>query len=282
MPHATATVLCLDQQLTAVFETITPEIAERYLGKNVGNRSFKSRKVAAYARDIMAGEFLVTGEAIKFDWNGRLIDGQNRLAAIISAERPVVTLVVRGLDPKSQQVLDTGAKRSHGDALKIHGASTGSLYSLGAAIRLIISYREGVLATAHSHAREVTHAETLAFYDDHQDLLDVSMALASKWAKKLYSTPGALAASVFLTMGVDAVDSHRFFQTTADMEGFAGRDDPRAVLLKRLESLRTESPLPAQFIYFTLRAWNEWRAGRTVTSMKDRVRGGSSRIPEPK
>lgn len=282
MPNATATILRLDQQLTAGFETITPEMAERYLGKNVGNRSFKSRKVAAYTRDIMAGAFQVTGEAIKFDWNGRLIDGQNRLAAIINADKPITTLVVRGLDPASQQVLDTGAKRSHGDALKIHGASTGSLQSLGAAIRLLISHREGLLPTAHSVARDVTHAETLAFYDANNEMLDMSILLAARWSKKLYTPPGALAASIFLTSEVDPVDANRFFQTTADMEGFTGKDDPRAVLLKRLESLRSEAPVSAQFIYFTLRAWNEWRRGRVITSMKDRVRGGSSRIPEPK
>ena len=107
MSHAIANVVRLDQQLRAEFETITPEKAEQYLGKNTGNRSYKTAKIAAYARDIASGSFVVTGEAIKFDWTGRLIDGQNRLAAIISAGAPITTLVVRGLDPGSQMYLDS-------------------------------------------------------------------------------------------------------------------------------------------------------------------------------
>lgn len=94
--------------------------------------------------------------------------------------------------------------------------------------------------------------------------------------------PAALATAIFLTMEIDPVESHRFFQTSADMEGFTGASDPRAVLRKRLESLRNETWVSAQFIYFILRSWNEWRSGREITSMKDRVRGGASRIPEPK
>lgn len=281
MSNATAKVVRLDQQLRCEFETITPEMAEQYLGKNTGNRSYKVKKVAAYARDMAAGEFLVTGESIKFDWTGRLIDGQNRLAAIVNAERPVTTLVVRGLDPVVQMYLDTGAKRTHSDALKMHGAK-GNLNSMAAVIRLLVSYQEGGLPTAHSRARDLTHAETLAFYDENAELLDVADSLADRWARRLFTPNSALAASIFLTMRVDPVESHRFFQTTVDMENFSGKDDPRSVLLRRLQSLRNESWTSAQFIYFIIRAWNSWREGRPVQMMKDRNANGASRIPEPK
>lgn len=281
MSHAIATVVRLDQQLRAEFEVITPERAEQYLGKNTGNRSYKVRKIAAYARDMEAGSFVVTGEAIKFDWNGRLIDGQNRLAAIINAGREVTTLVVRGLDPDVQMYLDSGAKRTHADALKIHGAS-GNLNSLAAVVRIVASYKEGTLPTAHSRAREFTHAETLAFYDENADLLTVADTLADRWARRLYTPNSALAAAIFLTMEVDPVEAHRFFQTTVDMENFTGKDDPRAVLLRRLQSLRSESWVSAQFLYFILRAWNAWRSDKPLVAMKDMVRGTGSRIPEPK
>lgn len=281
MSHAIANVVRLDQQLRAEFETITPEKAEQYLGKNTGNRSYKTAKIAAYARDIASGSFVLTGEAIKFDWTGRLIDGQNRLAAIISAGAPITTLVVRGLDPGSQMYLDSGAKRTHGDALKIHGAK-GNLNSLAALIRLLVSYGEGVLATAHSSPRDMTHAETVTFYDQHTDELLVADSLADRFARKMYTPNSALAAAIYLTMQIDPVESHRFFQTTSDMEGFTGKSDPRAVLLRRLESLRKEDWTSAQFLYFILRAWNSWRAGRDITLMKDRVQGSSSRMPEPK
>jgi hypothetical protein len=98
------------------WEIITPAVAAEYLDQNTDNRHLRSRAVDMYTRNMLAGEWKVTGETIKFDRNGRLIDGQHRLAAIIRAEKQQPCLVVRGLEPEVQGVIDTNLHRIDAEA----------------------------------------------------------------------------------------------------------------------------------------------------------------------
>ena len=74
-----------------------------------------------YAQDMRSGNCHTSGQSIQFDWDGRLIDGQHRCEAVIESGVTVRVLVVRGSDPRSRQVIDTGAKGTGGDALRFAG-----------------------------------------------------------------------------------------------------------------------------------------------------------------
>lgn len=265
---------------TAEFITVTPGLAQEWLGRNIGNRNLKRIKIAVFARDIRHGDWLVTGEAIKFDWNSRLIDGQNRLHAVIEANTPVTMLVVRGLDPATQKVMDTGAKRSAGDALKMSGHDNRPNV-LAATIRLLISWDEGLLENAYSKAREVSHSEILDTYALHDRALDAAVAFSGRAFKQIGATPSPLALTMFLTSIVDAEASMQFFTSLRELD-LGGRGDPRAALYRRLQSLRDEKSVPAQQVYFILRAWNAWRADEKLHGMKDRVVGTPATMPTPK
>lgn len=285
MTQATAHVIQLDSQAaqskeTAEFITVTPALAREWLGKNLGNRNLKPVRIAQYVRDMNAGKFLVTGETIKFDWTGRLIDGQNRLTAIIEADCPARILIVRDLDPQVQKVLDTGAKRSAGDALKMSGHHSNP-HVLAATIRLLAGWENGQLKNSASTAPDLTHSEVLDWYLSHGEDIDSAIALAQRWYKRIEATPSPLAATIFLTSQIDPAESFRFFVGMAEMD-LGGRDDPRTVLLTRLRSLHGEKSIPAQQIYFILRAWNAWRASQPLRGMKDMVAGTATRIPEPR
>ncbi|OJX94047.1 MAG: hypothetical protein BGO96_09580 [Micrococcales bacterium 73-15] len=267
-------------RLTATFERITPDLAREYLGKNTGNRNLKPLKIGGYVRDILADRFLPTGESIKFDWNGRLIDGQNRLTAVIESGKPVTILVVRGLDPEVQKILDTGSKRSAGDALKMSGHHTNP-HILAAAIRLIAAWKDGNLTNSASRAPDLTHAEVLEWHNTLGTSVDSAVALASRWYKAIDATPSPLATAIYLTSEVDAEDSFKFFSGMAEMD-LGGREDPRTILLTRLRTLHGEKSIPAQQIYFILRAWNAWRSDQVLRGMKDSSAGVAAKIPEPK
>lgn len=264
---------------TAEFVTVGPSLAREWLGRNEGNRNVKNIKIATYTRDIIADQWLITGESIKFDWNGRLIDGQNRLHAIIKAGRPVTILVVRGLDPRVQKVLDTGAKRSAGDALKMSGHGHNP-HVLAATIKLLVAWDNGTLDSAYSSAPDVTHSEVLKFYTENTGL-DSAVALSTRTYKAIGATPSPLAACIYLTAVVDAEASFRFFSELGDLD-LGEKDTPKNTLYKRLQSLRNEKVVPAQQVYFILRAWNAWRDNKPLRGMKDRVTGTPSRIPEPR
>ena len=93
---------------------VSPSMAEKMLGRNTRNRSLNQRQVTRWAQSMTAGEWLVTGEAIKIASTGDLLDGQHRLAAVIESGCTVLMLVVKGLHPETQDVMDTGRARTLG------------------------------------------------------------------------------------------------------------------------------------------------------------------------
>lgn len=101
-------------------EKITPEIAKEYLGHNIGrNRTIHTKVANKYARDMVNGSFATTHQGIAFDTNGKLIDGQHRLVAVMISGKPMTCLVTRGVDAKAMAFIDRGTSRSVRDCLVI-------------------------------------------------------------------------------------------------------------------------------------------------------------------
>lgn len=107
----------------AKVEMITPEEAATLLGRNVRNRNVRIRVVNKYARDLMAGKFVLNGESVKVDENGRLLDGQHRCLACVETGLPFESVVVRGLPPEVQMTIDQGTKRTVSDQLNMQGVA---------------------------------------------------------------------------------------------------------------------------------------------------------------
>lgn len=122
-------------------ETITPELATRYLASNVKNRSVRKQEVEAYAREIKRGTFALTHQGIAFDDSGHLIDGQHRLMAIATAGIPVQMVVARGVVPMAFSVIDRGASRTMRDVVSLNVADGGESYAM---------MRNGVMLSAIS------------------------------------------------------------------------------------------------------------------------------------
>ena len=77
-------------------ETITPQLAKDILANNNLNRNINATIVGHYADAISRGQWELNGEAIKIAHDGRLLDGQHRLMAVIKSDTPITTLVIRG------------------------------------------------------------------------------------------------------------------------------------------------------------------------------------------
>ncbi len=105
---------------TQTVQVITPELAQEYLKRNTGNRALSRANLANLIARLERGEFGFTGDSVKFDWDGNLIDGQHRLELVVATGTPVPMVVQRGLDPAVFKYLDQGRKRSLGDALSVN------------------------------------------------------------------------------------------------------------------------------------------------------------------
>lgn len=142
---------------------VTPDMAAQWLEMNVKNRKVRVGVVDKYARDMKAGRWQITGDAVRFDKDAHLIDGQHRLKACVKANVPFTTLVIYGLSADAQDVMDQGAVRRADDVLALHGwhNTTG----LTAACRVLLAERDGRQST---YGNSYSTAEVLAVLEKHR------------------------------------------------------------------------------------------------------------------
>lgn len=146
-------------------ERITPKKAREYLEANTDNyRGMRKAKIHQYARSMREGNWLVNGESIKFSKDGTLLDGQNRLQACVEAGKPFKIFVMRGIDPKAVETMDTGAVRSVKDHLKRRGYT--NVASLAAAARWCWLYEHDSLLGAGA----VSSGEVISMVEDNPRL----------------------------------------------------------------------------------------------------------------
>jgi hypothetical protein len=97
--------------VTWAIETITPQMADRYMTLNKSNRRIIKSHVDALVRDIKAGSFMLNYKGICFAEDGHLLNGQHRLRAVIEANSPIEALVLRNIDARAYETYDIQAKR---------------------------------------------------------------------------------------------------------------------------------------------------------------------------
>lgn len=267
------------------WETIDRTQARIYLEENDINRSMRPRVVNAYAGDMQRGEWMVTGETIKFSKTGELLDGQHRLQAIYESGFAQRLLVVRGLEPATRTVIDTGAPRSAADALRMLGLGGPNTMAVAAAARLLVLWRTDRLRTMSAglrHEDRATHSEIIDAVNAEPDILDaVAEAYKDYNRTGIPTGPGGMTRVVLYA--IDANDAQIFFESLA---GYStdGANDPRAVLLYTIKQMRALGQLrrPGEAIGLTFSAWNAWRDKQKITSLATRdSKGRALIIPEP-
>ena len=87
--------------LKASIEIITPEMALAYLGNNHKHREIKASKVEKLAAAMQDDKWELNGKTIVFDKDGVLLNGQHRLSAAVLANRPLTTIVIRGIEKEA-------------------------------------------------------------------------------------------------------------------------------------------------------------------------------------
>lgn len=265
--------------LTTEIVKVTPAMAEKWLGKNVKNRNLAQRDVNRYAKAMERGEWLITGEAIKFAGTGELLDGQHRLAAIVQTGRTIPLLVVRGLHSEVQDVLDTGKARTAADQLAIHGYVNSML--LAAAAKIVILYEGGMFYRDNKH-QAVSHRQILDYVEDNS-MLAFAAARARAVSKACDIQPAVAAMTYYELMKLSDEKAMEFFDRLTDGANLPP-GSPILALRARLRSIRDERtnlPMEAK-VALVFRAWNAWRAGRKLAALPLYRSGELIPCPEPK
>lgn len=250
---------------TATWEEITPARAAELLASNIDNRNLRRDAVAAYARDITEGRWMVSGETIKLDYTGRLIDGQHRLTAVLEAGATVTELVVSGLDPAVQRVIDVNIRRSAADQLRFLGVER-NIYEVASAARIAISYERGFVTRYGTIRAAVSHAEIYDWVIAHEEINDI-VAESRRIMNRLNTPPSPLAFAMWKLSQISATDAMEFFTSTAEY-ATTGEGDPRATLIRTLNNSDTRiARRPNTIIGIIFAAWNAWRDGQKLRSL---------------
>jgi len=176
----------------ASMQTITPQMAAAFLSNNGGNRKIRKGAVAKYAAIIGDGNWRRTPEAVIFDKDGVLMNGQHRMSAIVKSGVSVDMLVITNVERDAFPALDRGVSRTTADAT-------------GLPKKLVETARwcELVRGTHQSQMTDDLIARTAEVLDENHTAL---MDFCGTATRTFSSSPVRLAACLRMNQGADQCD----------------------------------------------------------------------------
>ena len=159
--------------------TVTPDMAKEFLETSKVNPRFGDTKkynktvVSKYAADMKAGRWKLTHQGIAFNENGELIDGHNRLTAVILSGASVPMYVTYNA-PNESVIIDRGWLRTTAQILKnvLHAGKDASSSNAISIAKLHMYFSGG---ESREKQREKTDYEIMEFILDHIDTLSMAM-----------------------------------------------------------------------------------------------------------
>jgi hypothetical protein len=247
---------------------ISPDQALAWLETaNTMNRPVMSGRVAMYANDMKAGRWVFNAQAICFDANGNLIDGQHRLWACVESSIPLIAVVARGLPKIAQNTIDIGARRTAGQAAHLSGITNGN--ALAAIARLILTYDRYDKQFGKT-GRAPTQTEVSTYTIENWREMDAALRISMKCGKPLHvATIAGFCYFVFSRIDQKAADA--FFDKL--IKGGCPNTDPLFHLRERLlqhtnarYTVRREDVIALFF-----KCWNYHRQGRPMRHLANKA-----------
>lgn len=262
-------------------EKVTPAKASAWLKRNVANRRVSPKVVRNYADDMSRGEWLLNGEAIKFDQDGDLLDGQHRLGAIVYYGKPVRLAICRNLPRAVFKTIDSGKKRGHADIVGLRGVRYPA--AVATAYRMLFFYpQEQWSGGKPGKLGRMTNTQLEAVIALHPEVLDLVETVFKKPYYTSIITQSALLFSFYLASKVDGELAEEFFQELAALN--SRKSGAAAALRARLLEVNDEvfPPPPGIKLAWLIQAWNAYVAGRTPKRFSRMILSMPRFEPEPK
>lgn len=252
--------------MQAKIEKITPTKAKAWLTKNTINRPLRQRVVDRYAGAIHRGEWKVNGETIKLNGDGTLVDGQHRLHAVVQANMPIDSFVVRGVAEEAFDTIDRGEMRKLYDVLARHGEK--NYTALSAAVRLAHIFDGKPSEVAYEYRQAKTCAQNLAWLAKNPKIRD-SVALISGLAVHKIM-PGSVAMALHYHFAKrDETLATLFWQAVATGENLKKSDSAYVLREKMIENRNAKSKLPhLDIAAVSVKAWQCLRSGKACKVLR--------------
>lgn len=260
---------------------LTPELAAEFLAQRPEHqRKVSPHHVAKLARAMSNGTFLLTPQPIIIDWNGKLHDGQHRCAAVVSSGVTIPAVIVRGADPATFALIDTGKSRQAAEFIPGRHRQI-----LAGAARMVLSYRHtgGRLKTGKLNVSRsmVGNKEILDELGTDTEYEAAAPQIAS--IRRLAKIPAGslLAVHVLGARGADP-DKATLWLDGLETGAELPQGDPRLTLRNRFivdDGKLSHDPV-AQWVYI-VRAWNAWNADKEIKILRYRRAGRAAESIPP-
>lgn len=251
--------------ITSCVERITPMKALEYLETNAGNQRNVTASHELHLRQQMkAGQWQMTGEPIIFDSDGRLVDGQHRLRALVSADVTLDFMVVRGVESESFMVMNRGKTRTAGNIFAIHGVKSAN--AIAACVSGVLNYRRamdaapnkaGGYGSLNSYVRPST-TDMISEYNANEGAYTLAINLAATC--RAITSPSVVSVVAAASM-IDGNHHHgevdAFWRRVGDGVGLAVESP--ALLLRNIfiGDMSAKAKLPKHLLtYMAIKAWN--------------------------
>lgn len=249
--------------------TVSPTLAKKLLAMNSDvNRLKKEKNIITMARDMRRGKWdSDTGETIKFliDDDGKqvLIDGQNRLHAVIEAGVPIRFDLAFTGSSNAMRVIDSGASRSVADKLIIAHATPGSRMLASSLVRWAWAWREGQYLGASSGGKTPTHSEIIDMYLAAPQWWDAAAARGRDFQRAGVGQGRPMGFGFALLSEIDKELASGFADsvlTGANLTEHA----PALTVRNKLTRFRADKMTPAEQLATLIKGWNYMRDGKPM------------------
>lgn len=250
---------------------VTPEKAAELMTKNI-NRNLPAVHGVKFKNIILRGEWLEDGNPVRRDAEGYVRDGQSRLKGIILAgeelalrgeptfKAAVFMIIVDGIDPKAQLVMDTGRKRTFAHFLQIRGV--GETQAIQSITTLLWRWNDGQLLTRAIYGKHFPsdHMQLWDLYLARQDDIKQAKQVAALTKRTLSMNLSILAVGWLLFSDIDPKDCEEFFATLQMQRDLVPGTGPQLLMRQFTGKLSRRFDQQEQLAYL-IKSWNLFRDG---------------------
>lgn len=254
---------------------ITPDLATEWLEKNETNRVLRPGQINKYARDIQTGDFTLSNDAICFDPDGNLLNGQHRLHAIIKSDTPLLHGIMYNVPPDTMKNMDSGASRTIADVLRNQGET--HVETLGSTVRQLILLEARGWTTRAGYGGNASRQEILDHLEATPSIRE-SVQAADASGRRIGVGPSATAITHWIisrSAGREAAD--RYIHQLDTRANEPERSAVHAVAtritnIRRADGKQTVS----EWVYLLLRGYTYWSRGAPVRTLQMPGPGGAN------
>lgn len=250
-------------------QRVTPSLAKRWLERhNTHNRQVDDGTVDQYVRAIQEENWYFVGDPIRFATDNTLLDGQHRLTAVVITGVTIPFVIIRGLDPATQLVMDQNKRRSAANQLGLLGIPDAN--NTSAIANMLLRWHSGDLIRQDL---KLSNPEINEFVEAHRKEMELAVTYSRRVNSAIKAKTSVMGAAFFKGMEAsDEATAIEFFEGLA--YGYnLGPDSPIGSLRNSLMRAHTprfhRTSLPRLTeLWYTCRAWNWWRKGKPLTRMQ--------------